>query len=151
MTSNRNDFAASIFAAARFRPGLSVTGNLTVFSGTKQGAVALDNGEHAALYAMESPESWFEDFGSARLTQGAATIEIEPLFAQTINTAVRYHVFLTPNGPCQLYVAKKDPTSFRVDGFAGAADCEFDYRIVAKRKGTENLRLERIAAPEPIE
>ena len=46
---------------------------------------------------MQSPENWFEDFGSGSLTNGAVTIKLDPTFAQTVNTGTEYHVFLTPN------------------------------------------------------
>jgi hypothetical protein len=45
-----------------------------------------------SVYAVESPEVWFEDFGSSQLNNGHATISIEPLFAQTVNTNVQYFV-----------------------------------------------------------
>jgi hypothetical protein len=53
-------------------------------------------------------------------------------------------VFLTPNGRCSLYVLDKKPTFFRVKRLTGSRGCAFDYRIVAKRKGHENVRLAQI-------
>ncbi len=58
------------------------------------------------LYAVESPENWFEDFGGAELIQGRAIVKLDPVFAETVSTEVEYHVFLTPKGDCQgLYCA----------------------------------------------
>ena len=57
---------------------------------------------------MQSPENWFEDFGSAKLENGRVTVSIDPRFAQIVNTGVDYHVFLTPKGDCRgLYVANR--------------------------------------------
>jgi hypothetical protein len=94
-------------------------------------------------YAVQSTENWIEDFGSAELRDGAATVSIDPLFAQTVNTDVAYHVYLTPNGDTQgLYVTEKQPGSFVVrETGGGRSSIAFDYRIVAKRKGHEAERL----------
>jgi hypothetical protein len=111
-------------------------------SGSKSAVVGV-GGRAVALYAVESPENWFEDFGSGRLVNGAATIALEPTFGQTVNTASEYHVFLTPSGDCHgLYVAQKSPTSFEVRELGGGhSNIAFDYRIVARRKGYEQIRL----------
>jgi len=50
---------------------LHITGNLTV-DGTKSSTAKLQSGREVALYAVESPENWFEDFGSAELKGGVA-------------------------------------------------------------------------------
>ena len=113
-------------------------------AGTKAALVNTEEYGERTLYAMESPEVWFEDFGTAQLADGQATVTIEPLFLQTINTEVPYHVFVTPLGDCNgLYVTNKTATSFEVRELGGGtANIEFDYRIVAKRLGFEDLRLE---------
>ena len=99
---------------------------------------------NVAVYAVHSPQNWFEDFGSGQLTDGAAVIQLEPAFGQTVNTSVEYHVFLTPNGDSRgLYVTHKTPTSFEVrEQAGGTSNVAFDYRIVALRKGSEALRLQ---------
>lgn len=122
---------------------IDVIGNL-VCTGTKSAVVPVDGGTRkVALYAVESPENWFEDFGSGKLTNGVAVVTLEPTFAQTVNAATNYHVFLTPNGECNgLAVTQKTATSFEVHELhGGGSDVEFDYRIVARRKGYENIRL----------
>ncbi len=98
--------------------------------------------------AIESPEVWFEDFGTGQLVNGQATVTIEPIFLETINTDQPYHVFVTPLGDCSgLYVTNKTATSFDVRELGGGtSNVEFDYRIAAKRLGFEDLRLEQ---PEP--
>lgn len=97
-----------------------------------------------ALYAIEGPENWFEDAGSGRLSNGVAIVQIESTFAQTVNTGMDYHVFLTPNGDCKgLYVTQKSPTSFELHELGGGtSNVAFDYRIMAKLKGYETIRLE---------
>jgi hypothetical protein len=67
------------------------------------------------------------------------------MFAETVNTNMPYHVFVTSNGNCLLSVSDKTPTSFKVKQIFGKdQNCEFDYRIVAKRKGYEKVRLTKV-------
>jgi hypothetical protein len=122
---------------------IDVSGNLGC-TGSKSAVVPVDKGTRkVALYAIEGPENWFEDAGGGQLVNGSAIVQIEPTFAQTINTEMEYRVFLTPNGDCKgLYVTQKSPASFEVHELDdGTSTIAFDYRIMAKRKGYENIRL----------
>jgi hypothetical protein len=117
-------------------------GNLNC-TGTKSAVVSIQN-EQRLMYAIESPEVWFEDFGTDTLKDGLVVVDIDPLFAATINLD-DYHVFLTPLGNCQgLYVTNKTPTGFEVRelGSGNASSISFDYRIAAHRLGYEDDRLE---------
>jgi hypothetical protein len=53
-------------------------------------------------------------------------------------------VFLTPKGDSEgLYVSDETPRGFEVhEQRGGHSSIAFDYRIMAKRKGYENVRLE---------
>jgi hypothetical protein len=122
---------------------INVSGDLFC-TGTKSAVVPVDGGARkVALYAVESPENWFEDFGSGQLSNGAVSITLEPTFRQTVNTDTDYHVFLTPNGDSRgLYIAQKTPTTFEVrEQGGGTSSVAFDYRIVARRNGYERIRL----------
>ena len=101
---------------------------------------------------MEASENWFEDFGSAKINGGKALVNIDPTFAETVNTGMEYHVFLTPKGNCKgLYVTNQTETSFEVRELNdGNADIAFSYRIVAKRKGFENQRLAQVENDTPV-
>ena len=119
------------------------SGNL-LCEGTKSAVVPVDGGTRkVALYAVEAPENWFEDAGSGRLANGSAVVHLESIFAQTVNSGVEYHVFLTPKGDCKgLYVTNETGDSFEVRELGGgAANIAFDYRIMARRKGYETVRL----------
>jgi hypothetical protein len=110
--------------------------------GTHSTVVPVD-GRQLALYPVEAPENWFEDFGSATLSGGMAAVRLEPEFAATVNTGMEYHVFLTPKGDCEgLFVTNETPAGFEVRELRhGQSNVAFDYRIVAKRKGYEGVRL----------
>ena len=122
--------------------GLAVAGGVS--------ATAVTTGEHdqRLLYAVHSPQPWFEDFGSGQLVDGEAVVLLEPIYAATIETTPSYHVFLTPLGDCALYVATKTPAAFIVRAVDDKpCAVAFDYRIVALRKGSAGQRLEAFAAP----
>jgi hypothetical protein len=98
-------------------------------------------------YAIESPQVWIEDFGQATLMEGEAQVRLDPIYAETVNLQAGYQVFLTPicQQPVILYVTSKTVTGFSVSGVTldgTSTDCDFDYRIVAGRLGSEKLRLE---------
>lgn len=139
---------ATVFETYSFPFGGSCTINVSgvmACNGGFTNEVDVDGGARkVALHSVQSPEIWFEDFGSGTLNNGAATVTLEPTFAQTVNTGTEYHVFLTPNGDSKgLYVSQKTPTSFEVrEQGSGTSNIAFDYRIVAKGVGSENLRLE---------
>src|SRR5215472_3386811 len=124
---------------------LNISGNLTV-SGTKSSTAKLQNGREVALYAVESPENWFEDFGSAELKGGVAWVPLDVSFAEATNAAITYHVFLTPNGDSNgLYVARKTAAGFEVREHAGGgSNVAFDYRIVVRRRGYETVRMAEV-------
>jgi len=124
---------------------LDINGNLTV-AGSKSARVKMQDGREVALYAVESPENWFEDFGTAQLQGGAAQVSLEPGYLQTVDTAADYHVFLTPKGDCHgLYIATTTSRGFEVRELGGGnASITFDYRIVAHRRGFEKVRLQEV-------
>jgi hypothetical protein len=95
-------------------------------------------------YAMQSPESWMEDFGTGSMERGTGVVQIDPAFAETVTADASYHVFLTPRGdsPGHLYVTNVTANSFEVrEANGGTSSISFDYRIVAKRRGYEAKRL----------
>src|SRR5579884_1630041 len=112
-------------------------------------AVPYPDGSYRVLYSVESPESWFEDFGHAQLVNGQATVPIARDFLPAVDTGQDYYVFLTPHGDSNgLYVASHTPTSFEVrEQKGGTSSLAFDYRVVAKRKDFAGARLAPINVP----
>lgn len=127
--------------------GIYSDGNFAA-SGTKSAVVALPDNRVVELYAMESPNNWFEDFGSADLSSGVAEVALDPTFALTVNTEMSYHIFLTPKGDCEgLYVAQQNARGFQIRELRGGkSNVTFDYRIVARRRGFESVRLQEVDA-----
>jgi hypothetical protein len=113
-------------------------------TGNKNAIVPIDGGKRmVAMSAMESPQNWFEDAGSAQLVNGAAVITLDSDFIQTVNTEKEYMVFPVPNGDCKgLYVSNQTPTSFEVHELSGgSSNVHFYYRIMALRRKYENVRF----------
>jgi hypothetical protein len=118
-----------------------------VTGGAKSAAVR-SNGSLKRVYSMESPESWFEDFGSGQLSGGQATVSLEPGFAGIVHTDA-YRVFLTPDSDCKgLFVTGRSSGSFTVRELqGGTSNVGFDYRVVAKRADIAGVRLEEVTEP----
>jgi hypothetical protein len=123
-------------------------GSLVVVGGPKSAAVEHPDGTHRLLYCMESPESWFEDFGNATLEHGRARISIDEQFAAVADMS-DYHVFLTPYGNTRgLHVAARTPTDFSVEEHdCGSASIAFGWRVVAKRKDIDAARFAKVILP----
>ena len=116
---------------------------LVVYGGSKSAAVPTSDGDRL-LYNEEATEVLFSDYGFGQLENGYARVEIDPTFAETVNLSLPYHVFLQVYGDAELYISNRTPTSFEVWAAESANDVnvEFSFRIVAKRIGFENERLE---------
>jgi hypothetical protein len=131
--------------AGYFQGDVIVDGNFTVigFPGqhTKSVAVPFPDGTQRALYCMESPEIWFEDFGTAKLKRGQVVVKLDADFAKVIKRG-DYRVFPAPEGDCRgLYVRRKSATSFEVrEVMGGKSSIRFSYRIVGRRKDIRRHR-----------
>jgi hypothetical protein len=137
------------YFAGYFSGNVLVTGTLTAT--VKNAVVRFPDGSQRLLHCMESPEHWFEDFGSAKLTRGRATVKLDADFAKTVKLN-DYRVFLTPEGDCHgLYVQNKGTRTFEVRELqGGSSGARFSYRIVGKRKDiTAHKRFAKIETSLP--
>jgi len=118
-------------------------------TGVNGAAIPQSDGSHRVLIGIESPESWFEDFGEGHLVNGKAEVRLDPEFAAVIVTD-QYHVFVTPYGECNgLFVADRNAYRFQVcEQRAGTSNVSFGYRVVAKRKDVVVDRLARVTLPK---
>ena len=139
-------WGASEGFAGRFEGDVFIDGDLTK-TGALSAAVPFPDGSLRRLYAIESPESWFEDFGEARLVNGKAMVKVEAGFAAVVRGG--YHVFITPYGDSNgLYVSQRSRSGFVVrEQNGGKSNVTFSYRIVAKRKDIPGPRLPKVARP----
>jgi hypothetical protein len=137
--------------AGAFSGNVIISGNLTVM-GTKSAAVPFPDGTQRVLYCTESPELWFEDFGTAKLKRGRAVVKLDADFGKVIKSG-DYRVFLTPEGDCRgLYVRRKSANRFEVrELMGGKSAIAFCYRIVGRRKDiTSRRRFAKIDIKTPM-
>ena len=137
---------AGAYAAAFYGPVI-VGGNFTVVGGAKSAAVPHPDGSHRRLYCMESPESWFEDFGNGQLECGRAEIAIDPDFAALVaprRVPGVSHAYDQHNDLC---VTDRTPSGFQVEARDATTHGAFGWRVVAKRKDITGDRLETVTIP----
>lgn len=119
---------------------LTVGGDLKVQGLNKQRVVDTSIGK-VGINAYETAEPYFGDIGEAQTDEnGQVRIDIEPLFAETVNTSCPYQVFLQPYCNGNFYVSERAENYFIVSGTPNGA---FGYEIKAKQKGNENARLQK--------
>jgi hypothetical protein len=143
-TANPNSFAGF------FAGNVIITRTLT--ANVKNSVVTFPDRTQRVLHCMESPEHWFEDFGTTKLKGGRATVKLDGDFAKVIKPA-GYHVFVTPEGDCRgLYVRGKTAASFEVRELAGGkSSVAFTYRIVGRRRDiTRHRRFAKIDTHLPL-
>jgi hypothetical protein len=136
--------------AGFFRGSVRVTDTLT--ASVKRAVVPFPDGTQRALYCMESPENWFEDFGGAKLKSGRAVVKLDADFAKVIKSG-DYRVFVTPEGDCRgLYVRRRSARSFEVHELTGGkSSIAFSYRIVGRRNDIQGHgRFAKIDIREPL-
>lgn len=123
------------------RSTVTISGSLAVL-GSKNAAVRTSQGL-TAINAYETAEYYFGDIGRAKTnSNGAVCIYMDPLFLETVNTGVPYHIFLTSYSEARIWVSEMYPSYFLIRSDKPNAD--FVWEIKAKRKGYENDRLKII-------
>lgn len=128
--------------------GCLVTGNFGV-TGNKNAVVPTSNGM-TAINAYETAEYYFGDIGKSKTDKnGQALIQLDPLFLETVNTSIPYHVFVSPYGNANVWVEQMDRNSFLVK--SSKPNIEFSWEIKAKRLGYEDDRLKIIQKEIPKE
>jgi hypothetical protein len=134
--------------AAYFTGTTVVQGNFAVVGGNKSAAVKDAAVQHRLVYCVESPESWFEDFGKGTLVNGKAAVTLDPVFAQIAHTD-DYHIFLTEYGATNhIFVASQAAGGFVVQAETAGAAGTFSYRVVARRADIKGERLAKFDPPK---
>jgi hypothetical protein len=155
--SGSGSFAGYFSGDVAVTGAVTIDGDLTLTDATvvakvKGAVVPFPDGSKRLLYCMESPEHWFEDFGTARLKNGRAVVKFDADFAKVIKRG-DYHVFLTPKGDCRgLCVRRQGGTSFEVRELqGGTSSVAFSYRIVGRRKDIRaHRRVAKVDSRPPV-
>lgn len=122
-------------------PTIAYDGQTTM----KNGVVTTRDFGARRLYAIESPEVWFEDAGDGRLAAGRARVDLDPVFRETVTVSADEPlvVSVTPTGPCRGLWVEADERGFTVrERGDGRSDATFDWHVLARRRGFEDVRME---------
>lgn len=129
--------------------GLYANGKWVVQNGTKSALVPVGNGWRM-LYCEEAAEVYFNDYGSGNIVGGRAHVDLDPTFLATVtvDSANPMRVFTQMNSDISGVYVVKGLSGFDVIESGGAhSSGAFDYRVVAKRKGYESVRMESATPP----
>ncbi len=110
--------------------------------GSKNSIVDTSQGK-TAINAYETAEYYFGDI--AKTNTGASKrvkIMIDPLFLETINTEIDYHVFVSSYDNGYAWVSEMAKDYFVIE--SNVPNLSVSYEIKAKRKQYENVRLDKV-------
>ena len=136
----------------------NVTNRITVYGNTyfqddmrvygqKNRIVKTENYGERLMCSYETTSPMFGDIGTAVTDEnGECVIEIDNLFYETVSTQIEYQVFLQKEGFGDIWISKKEPTYFVVEG---SPNLKFSWEIKAKQKGYEYNRIESGLEKEP--
>ena len=116
-------------------------------TGAKNAVVETESYGKRSLYSDESAEVYFFDRGKGRLINGEATINLDPVFLETvvINDENPMLVQITLTDDCNGVYVKEHLTSFTVKELRGGkSNATFNWEVAAKRRGYENTRLKEV-------
>ena len=132
-------YSSSTISSIEFKENSSFLGNLSV-SGTKSRLASTKNYNDRLLYCYEMPSPLFGDIGHGVIgSDGLCYVDIDSIFAETIDTIQQYYVFLQPYSDKPIYIKEKSENYFIV---CGEPNTEFDWEIKAKQSDFPMERLE---------
>ena len=141
-------YAVTIAGASSTAEGLYVTG--TIFSTALMAHGVETSRGTEAIFGVSSPDAEIVTRGQGRLSGGAARVEFDRLFAETISGPSGLTVTATPVGAWSaLYVERIDGGGFDLRSDAGDRNVEFHWVAVGRSKDHE--RRPEITIPDPVE
>lgn len=126
-----------------FGTNVQVNADFTA-TGSKNSLQNTENYGERLLNAYETSEYYFGDIGSGVIKDGECIVYIDDIFKECVNTDSEYHVFT------QLYNGAITKIERYKNYFVvhGEDDTEFSWELKAKRKGYENVRLDKPSIEE---
>ena len=115
-------------------------------TGLKSCVVGTRDGQRRKLYILESAGVWLEDIGGARVQDGKADVELDPLFLETLHVDDTHplRIQIAPTSALGCFWVEKHARGFTLH--AERVRGSFDWRVQGKRKGCEDVRMEAAAA-----
>ena len=113
-------------------------------TGTKSRLVETKDYNDRLLYCYETPTPMFGDIGEGQTDDtGVCEVWLDDIFAETIDTEVKYQVFLQMYSEGSLKVTERNSMYFKVEGTPNAS---FGWELKAVQRDYDTMRLE-----EPVE
>ena len=131
-----------------FYQPVTIGGSLSV-TGEKNRIIDTENYDTRKQYCYETATPYFGDIGTAQTDEtGKCYIDIDDIFAETVNTGVEYQVFLQKEGQGDIWVEEKTDSYFVVKG---TENLKFSWEIKAIQRDYEFERLEKFDNSEKEE
>lgn len=131
-----------------FYQPVTIGGSLSV-AGEKNRIIDTENYDTRKQYCYETATPYFGDIGTAQTDdKGKCYIDIDDIFAETVNTGVEYQVFLQKEGQGDIWVEEKTDSYFIVKG---TENLKFSWEIKAIQRDYEFERLEKFDNSEKEE
>lgn len=131
-----------------FYQPVTIGGSLSV-TGEKNRIIDTENYDTRKQYCYETATPYFGDIGTAQTDEtGKCYIDIDDIFAETVNTGVEYQVFLQKEGQGDIWVEEKTDSYFVV---RGTENLKFSWEIKAIQRDYEFERLEKFDNSEKEE
>jgi len=110
------------------------------------------NENNVVMFAPESPEVLFQDYGTGKLVNGFAHISLDPVFSKNIYISEKtpLRVFVQLEGDCNgVYVANKSKTGFDVYELNnGSSDVAFTYTVIGNRADEPDSKYAGVRFPQ---
>ena len=131
-----------------FYQPVTIGGSLSV-AGEKNRIIDTENYDTRKQYCYETATPYFGDIGTAQTDEtGKCYIDIDDIFAETVNTGVEYQVFLQKEGQGDIWVEEKTDSYFIVKG---TENLKFSWEIKVIQRDYEFERLEKFDNSEKEE
>lgn len=122
--------------------GTSGTDYKIIGTGSVSTLINDENNVPRVMFAPESPEIVFQDYGVGQMVNGEARITLDPTLAKNIRVDANnpMKVFVTLEGDCNgIFVTEKSARGFTVKELQGGnSNVSFSWQIVANREDTKD-------------
>lgn len=123
-----------------------ITGGMFTCFGLKSRTEQTEHYGNRLMYAFESPNPLYSDFGRASIADdGLCYVFIDPVFYECIDNNYDYFVFIQPESSGEFTVVERTADHFIVQGTPGTS---FAWMLVTAQKGYSATRTEELIVPE---
>lgn len=134
------DYRGQLMGNWNVNGNVVISGNVTSY-GTKARTINTSSYGDILQYAYEMPTPTFGDIGDGLTDQdGICLVYLDDKFIETINNNCEYQVFLQSYGDGNVYVSKRTPSYFVVNG---TPNMSFGWEIKAVQRDYELNRLDQ--------